>query len=157
MILPEALLSGKERILIEWFFNKKTANAMATFMPADIDEYVKACSSLRGFAACSGIIAPSKRTCGKKQKLFGIKIKTPVLALGGDVGSAPNIYELMKALCETVTGGQIVACDHYIPEEQPEGLANELMTFLGRASVDRTRWRHSRRPIGQASHGPRSG
>jgi pimeloyl-ACP methyl ester carboxylesterase len=39
--LPEALLWDRERILIEWFFNKKTANAIATFSKDDIDEYVR--------------------------------------------------------------------------------------------------------------------
>jgi len=66
----------------------------------------------------------------QNQKLFANKIKTPVLALGGDVGSAPNIHELMKPLCEDLRGGQIEACGHYIPEEQPEKLAAELMSFF---------------------------
>jgi pimeloyl-ACP methyl ester carboxylesterase len=52
--LPEALLSGKERVLIEWFFNKKTGNAMATFEPADIDEYAKSYASLGGLRGMLG-------------------------------------------------------------------------------------------------------
>lgn len=66
----------------------------------------------------------------QNQQLFANKIKTPVLALGGDVGSAPNIHKLMKPLCESLTGGLIEACGHYIPEEQPEQLATELISFF---------------------------
>jgi len=66
----------------------------------------------------------------QNQKLFANKIKTPVLALGGDVGSAPDIHELMRPLCENIRGGQIGSCGHYIPEEQPEKLATELDNFF---------------------------
>jgi pimeloyl-ACP methyl ester carboxylesterase len=128
--LPEALLSGKERVLIEWFFNKKTANAMAAFEPADIDEYVKSYASLGGLRGMLGYYRAVEEDMRQNQKLFANKIKTPVLALGGDVGSAPNIHELMKPLCENLRGGQIEACGHYIPEEQPEKLATELVSFF---------------------------
>lgn len=40
--LPEALLAGRERILLEWFFQGKTASARQTFSRADIDEYERA-------------------------------------------------------------------------------------------------------------------
>jgi pimeloyl-ACP methyl ester carboxylesterase len=66
----------------------------------------------------------------QNEKLFANKIKTPVLALGGDVGSAPNIHELMRPLCKNLRGGLIEACGHYIPEEQPAKLATELVNFL---------------------------
>lgn len=128
--LPEALLSGKERVLIEWFFNKKTANPMATFEPADIDEYVKSYASLGGLRGMLGYYRAVEEDMRQNEKLMVKKIKTPVLALGGDVGSAPDIYESMKPLCEDVRGGQIEACGHYIPEEQPENLAAELIGFF---------------------------
>lgn len=128
--LPEALISGKERVLIEWFFNKKTANAMAAFEPADIDEYVKSYASLGGLRGMLGYYRAVEEDMRQNQKLFANKIKTPVLALGGDVGSAPNIYESMKPLCENLSGGQIEASGHYIPEEQPEKLAAELERFF---------------------------
>lgn len=128
--LPEALLSGRERILIEWFFNKKTANAMATFTSADIDEYARAYASLGGLRGMLGYYRAVEQDMRQNQALFAEKIKPPVLALGGDVGSAPDIYAAMKPLCERLSGGQIDSCGHYIPEEQPEKLASELASFF---------------------------
>ncbi|WP_250469437.1 alpha/beta hydrolase [Caballeronia sp. GAFFF2] len=128
--LPEALIAGKERVLIEWFFNKKTANAMATFEPADIDEYVKAYASLGGLRGMLGYYRAVEEDMKQNQTLFASKIKKPVLALGGDVGSAPTIHELMKPLCEDLSGGVIQDCGHYIPEEQPQALAAELKRFF---------------------------
>ena len=128
--LPEALISGKERVLIEWFFNKKTANAMTAFEPADVDEYVKAYASLGGLRGMLGYYRAVEEDMRQNELLFANKISTPVLAIGGDVGSAPDIYDSMKPLCEKLSGGQIKQCGHYIPEEQPEKLAAELASFF---------------------------
>jgi pimeloyl-ACP methyl ester carboxylesterase len=128
--LPEALFSGKERVLLEWFFNKKTANAMTAFEPADVDEYVKAYASLGGMRGMLGYYRAVEEDIRQNQKLFANKIKVPALAIGGDIGSAPNIFELMQPLCERLSGGVIEECGHYIPEEQPELLAAQLIKFF---------------------------
>lgn len=128
--LPEALLAGRERILIEWFFNRKTANPPATFSPADIDEYANAYASPGGLRGMLGYYRAVEEDMRQNQALAANKIATPVLALGGDVGSAPNIHEAMKPLCENLSGGQIESCGHYIPEEQPQKLASELQKFF---------------------------
>ncbi|MDR5815551.1 alpha/beta hydrolase [Caballeronia sp. LZ033] len=128
--LPEALIAGRERILIEWFFNRKTANAMTTFEAADVDEYVKAYASPGGLRGMLGYYRAVEEDMRQNRELFAKRIRPPVLALGGDVGSAPTIHELMKPLCERLDGGVIEACGHYIPEEQPQKLADELMRFF---------------------------
>jgi pimeloyl-ACP methyl ester carboxylesterase len=62
------------------------------------------------------------------------QLKPPVLALGGDVGMAPNIFEALKPFCENVRGGLIADCGHYVPEEQPEALAQEMLKFVATLS-----------------------
>ncbi|TDV33868.1 hypothetical protein C7405_110119 [Paraburkholderia caballeronis] len=62
-------------------------------------------------------------------------IRVPVLALGADVGSAPDIHERMKPLCENLHGRIFENCGHCIPDEQPEALAAELITFFERCSA----------------------
>ena len=52
--LPEALFQGRERVLIEWFFSKKTANPAATFTREDIDEYERVYASLGGMRGMLG-------------------------------------------------------------------------------------------------------
>jgi pimeloyl-ACP methyl ester carboxylesterase len=69
-------------------------------------------------------------TKGCNAELAKAKVKTPILALGGDRGSAPDIYEAMKPLCEDIRGGVIKDCGHYIPEEQPEALAANMIEFF---------------------------
>lgn len=53
-----------------------------------------------------------------------------VLALSGDVGSAPKIFDAMKPLAANIFGGVIENSGHYIPEEQPEALVAELRKFF---------------------------
>ncbi len=129
--LPEALLKDRERFLIEWFFNKKTAVAMETFSAADVDEYTRAYSSLGGMRGMLGYYRAVIEDMAYNKNLFETKIEPPVLALGGDAGSAPNIFEAMKPLASNLSGGVIENSGHYIPEEQPVALAAQLSTFFG--------------------------
>lgn len=128
--LPEALLKDRERILIEWFFNKKTAVAMQTFSKEDIDEYVRAYSSLGGMRGMLGYYRAVIEDMAYNKTLFERKIVPPVLALGGDVGSAPKIFQAMKPLASRITGGVIANSGHYIPEEQPEALVEAMRDFF---------------------------
>jgi pimeloyl-ACP methyl ester carboxylesterase len=57
-------------------------------------------------------------------------LRIPVLAFGGDAGSAPDLYERLQPFCADIRGGLIQDSGHYIPEEQPEAIAHEIIAFL---------------------------
>jgi pimeloyl-ACP methyl ester carboxylesterase len=128
--LPEALLSGRERILIQWFFQRKTANPAGVFSQADIDEYDRVYSKLGNLTGMLGYYRAVFEDMEQNADLAKARIKIPILALGGDVGSAPNIYDAIRPLGEDVRGGVIENCGHYIPEEQPEILAQRMLAFF---------------------------
>jgi pimeloyl-ACP methyl ester carboxylesterase len=128
--LPEALLQGRERVLIEWFFQRKTANPAGTFTTADIDEYERVYRKLGNLGGMLGYYRAVFEDMAQNAELARTKVKTPILALGGDRGSAPDIYEAMRPLCENVRGGVVADCGHYIPEEQPEALAAKMTEFF---------------------------
>jgi pimeloyl-ACP methyl ester carboxylesterase len=128
--LPEALLQGRERVLIEWFFQRKTANPAGTFTTADIDEYERVYRKLGNLGGMLGYYSAVFADMAQNAELARTKVKIPILALGGDRGSAPDIYEAMKPLCENIRGGVVADCGHYIPEEQPEALAARMAEFF---------------------------
>ena len=132
--LPEALLSGRERILIEWFFHRKTANPVGTFSRADIDEYERAYRMPGGLRGMLGYYRAVLEDMEQNREIGQQRLKPPVLALGGDVGSAPNIFEALKPFCENVRGGLIADSGHYVPEEQPDALAREMLKFFATLS-----------------------
>lgn len=128
--LPEALLQGRERVLIEWFFSRKTANWRSTFSKADIDEYERVYQTPGGLRGMLGYYRAVLEDIEQNTPLMRRKIDVPVLALGGEVGSAPDLYESMRPLGSDVRGGVIAGSGHYIPEEEPEALAREISDFV---------------------------
>lgn len=128
--LPEALLQGRERILIEWFYSRKAADWRSTFSSTDIDEYERAYQTLGGLRGMLGYYRAILEDIEQNTLLMRQRIKVPILALGGEVGSAPDLYESMKSLGQEVRGGVIAGSGHYIPEEQPEHLAREIVDFV---------------------------
>lgn len=128
--LPESLLVGRERILIEWFFKCKTANFLTTFSKGDIDEYERVYAGPGGMRGMLGYYRAVLQDMTQNETLKKKKLTIPVLALGGETGSAPDIYERMKPLAEIVFGGVIKNSGHYIPEEQPILLVKEIIDFM---------------------------
>lgn len=132
--LPEALLTGRERIYIEWFFHRKSANPAAAFSQADIDEYERVYRMAGNLRGALGYYRAVFEDIEQNRQLADVRLKTPILALGGDVGMSPNIFEAMKPLGDHVEGGVIADCGHYMPEEQPAVVAERMLAFFG---VDR--------------------
>jgi pimeloyl-ACP methyl ester carboxylesterase len=128
--LPEALLARRERVLIEWFFHRKTGVSASTFSRADIDEYERVYAQPGGLRGMLGYYRAVIEDMEQNMSLFARKLALPILALGGDGGSAPNIHAAMQELGEDVRGGLMAnSSGHYIPEEQPEALASQLVEF----------------------------
>ncbi|CAD5269043.1 MULTISPECIES: alpha/beta fold hydrolase [Halomonadaceae] len=128
--VPEFLITGRERSYIEWFFQRKTFNPAGTFSTADIDEYervYKQPGNLRGALAYYRAVLDDAE---QNTSLAAKKIETPILALGGDFGMSPDIYDAMKPLATHVEGGVIQNCGHYMPEEQPDEIAAKMIKFF---------------------------
>jgi len=84
--LPEALLQGRERVLIEWFFSKKAATPAATFTREDIDEYERVYASLGGMRGMLGYYRAVLEDMKQNVPLAARRLSVPVLAFGGDAG-----------------------------------------------------------------------
>jgi pimeloyl-ACP methyl ester carboxylesterase len=127
--LPEALLAGRERILLEWFFAHKTANWQATFTTADLDEYERVYAAPGRLRGMLGYYRAVQENIRQNAEFARAPITVPVLAIGADVGSAPDLPDKLKPLCTDLRGAMVTASGHYIPEEQPHDLAERLSAF----------------------------
>ncbi len=128
--LPEALLAGRERVLIEWFLQGKAASVRQTFSRADIDEYERVYSMPGGLRGMLGYYRAVLDDIQIHAELKTRPIEVPMLALAADAGSAPDLYERLLPLGNDVRGGRIADSGHYIPEEQPEAVAEQLRQFI---------------------------
>ena len=59
-----------------------------------------------------------------------VKLQMPVLALGGEHSFGTAALESMKSLATDVRGGIVPFSGHWIAEERPEFLINELERFF---------------------------
>jgi len=135
--LPEALVQGRERIYLSWFYESFSWQRDA-FTADDIDEYLRSyCQpgALRaGFAYYRNI--PHDMDDNRRLAASGFRLPMPVLAVGGGRaeargrGSEPE--ESLKMIADDVRGAVIADCGHFVPEERPAALAALLLEHFER-------------------------
>lgn len=128
--LPEALISGRERLYFSWFYRQIAVDTSA--VEADLDEVARAFSqpgAIRaGLAYFRAFEQDARDNAGYAQN----KLRMPVLALGGRGGNADLPLRQMRLAAENVEGGVIEGSGHWIPTEKPAELAARLNAFFRR-------------------------
>lgn len=128
--LPEMLIEGKERVYLDWFLRRKTANPQ-TFAEGDMDEYVRVFTREGGLRAGLAYYRAADESARQNRALSAKgKLPMPVLALSADQGSIPNMAAPLEAYAANVQGVTIGHCGHFLPEEQPAAVASELARFF---------------------------
>ncbi len=131
--LPEALVYGRERIYLEWFFMAGTDQA-GVFSEADIAEYVRTYSQPGAMRAGFNFYRALPQDVADNRELFatGFKLPMPTLGIGGggSRGRADLIVQSLRRVALRSEGGAIADCGHFIPEEKPDELARLLREFL---------------------------
>ncbi len=126
--LPETLISGKEREFWNYLYGLMLFNPSA-ISEKDKDEYMRTYASKAGIRGSVGWYKDALTTTEQfASAIQKGKIVVPVLALGGQFGSA-YAYEQLKPYCENIRGGVIPNCGHMIAEERPDYLVDELLKF----------------------------
>lgn len=133
--VPEALVTGRERSYLTWFF-KTFAYDKAAIGEAEIDEYVRCYSApggLRAGFAHYRAFADDARQVAEWAKT---RLKLPVLALGGELSLGETTAKLYRAVADDVQGEVVPQCGHWVAEEKPHYLADRLLRFFeGRTST----------------------
>ena len=127
--LPEILTQGRERELLDWLFEHK-AQHPERITSANRDRYVE-CYSRKG-AMSNGFAyyRAAAQSAAQNAEFSRTKLPMPVLALGGEIAGGDALRQSMGALAQSVQGGVILDCGHFMMEEQPEVIAEELLRFF---------------------------
>ena len=127
--LPEALISGKEKVYLSWFFQNFAFNKIV-FSDAKIDRYVQAYSKPSSLHAGFEYYRAFEKDVMDNTDYESHKLTMPVLALGGE-NSRLNKYvvDQLRPATTNLTGDLVPKSGHWIPEEQPAWLAKRLITF----------------------------
>lgn len=128
--LPEELTAGRERLYLSWFFQAKSAHPEA-IGETDIDEYVRCYSAPKAMRAGFEYYRAVFDDITQNQEYAKTKLKMPVLALGGEKATGNGMLHTMQMAASDVRGGIVNDCGHYIPEERPDYLADQILSFFG--------------------------
>jgi pimeloyl-ACP methyl ester carboxylesterase len=128
--LPETLITGRERQYVEWHLRRKSANP-DSFTEEDLDEYTRVLVKDGGLRATLNFYRSVGVSAQQNRKLCEEgKLQMPLLAVNADQGSIVDMAGPLRQFADDVTGITIGHCGHFIPEEQPSALAQELLKFF---------------------------
>jgi len=135
--IPETLVEGKEREYLTWFYSNYSYNP-AAITKEDIDEYVSHYSAPGGMRAGFEYYRAFPIDAEQIKEYSKAKLPMPVLALGGEYSFGSAALDSMKSLATDVHGGIVPLSGHWIAEEQPEFLIEQLVNFFGSSSITNT-------------------
>jgi pimeloyl-ACP methyl ester carboxylesterase len=134
--IPELLTAGNEREYLSWHYRGLAYNREA-ITEADIDTYVRSYSAPGGMRAGFEYYRAFPMNAEQNKALSETKLQIPVLAIGGDNypalgGDLPGNLTLnsTQALAANVTGITVPLSGHYIAEEQPQFVTEQLTKFF---------------------------
>lgn len=132
--LPEALTEGREDMYLRFFFRMAGARADAISEEAQA-EYVRAYSQPGAMTAGFNYYraVPQDIADNAAFREAGRKLDMPILVYGGDPatrGRGLTALESWARMASNVSGGVAENCGHWIPEERPQFVADEVLTHL---------------------------
>ncbi|WP_328927216.1 alpha/beta hydrolase [Streptomyces sp. NBC_00190] len=126
--LPEQLLAGRYHLLLDWLFAAMTAD------PASIDAHSRAVYA-RAYDSPDAIRAGNGWYRAFGQDIADLAayapVTAPLLALGGEHSNYGRLVAAVPALGTDTRVVRVDGSGHYLPEEQPQAVVDELTTFFG--------------------------
>jgi pimeloyl-ACP methyl ester carboxylesterase len=129
--LPESITSGHERLYLTEGFYRALSYNPAAFTDTDVDEYVRSYSSPGGMRAGFEYFRAFSRDTDDNKEYFKRKLSMPVLALGGAQSLGPVMVHMAKEVASDVRGGSIERCGHWVADERPKDVTDQLLAFFG--------------------------
>ena len=131
--LPERLTAGREEVYLGFFY--RTFGARPDAIPEDAQrEYLR--TYRQPGAMRSGFNfyrAMQQDVVDNEAFLAAGKLQMPVLCYGGASGRGRGMLaiESWRRVAQDVRGGVAEGCGHWIPEERPDWVVQQLLAFFG--------------------------
>ncbi|MFI5613209.1 alpha/beta fold hydrolase [Amycolatopsis sp. NPDC051903] len=131
--LPEALIAGKEEVFLTYFYRTWSYNPQM-LSSEEIDVYVRAYrepGAIRG--ACADYRAAGEDIAQDTADADTL-INAPTLVMWGadfeGVGKAYDVADVWRGMASDVRAVALPQCGHLCPEERPDLVNDELLSFL---------------------------
>jgi pimeloyl-ACP methyl ester carboxylesterase len=125
--VPERLVVGNERAFLTWFYEGDAVAKPDVFGTHVVDEYLRSFSGREGVLGSMGMYRAAFTTIDQTEPLTQAKVKTPVVALGGEKGLGAKVGEMVKRVAETVDAHTLPGCGHFLPEECPATVVKHII------------------------------
>jgi pimeloyl-ACP methyl ester carboxylesterase len=124
--VPEALLVGKEREFLNWFYLGDAVVKHEAIPPETVDEYLRTFAGVEGVLGSLGVYRTAFATMAQTLPLTERKVQQPVVAIGGEKGLGARVGQSVAMVAANLKGVVLPDCGHFVPEERPEAVLEEL-------------------------------
>ena len=133
--LPEALVGGRERTYLGWFYRAYAARPDAIDADA-VEEYLRTYTDPEALRAGFAFYRNLPRDAADNEALLatGFRLPMPVLAIGGGrtdaFGRAGEVEASMRRVAANVRGLIAEESGHFVPEEDPGLTARAILDHV---------------------------
>ncbi len=129
---PLALVTGRERIYLDHFWNDFAADPNKSLSEKDREFYVKAYARPGHMAAGMEVFRAFPGDAEDFARFAKTKLTMPLLVLSGEKAGGPFLIEQGKMVATNVEGVLVKGSGHWLMEEAPDQVIPKLVEFLNR-------------------------
>jgi pimeloyl-ACP methyl ester carboxylesterase len=129
---PLALVTGRERIYLEHFWNDFAADPKKSVSEKDREFYARAYAQPGHMAAGMEVFRAFPRDAEDFAQFAKTKLSMPLLVLSGEKAGGPFLIEQGRMVATNVDGVLVKGAGHWLMEEAPGQVIPPLVEFLDR-------------------------
>ena len=129
---PLALVTGRERIYLEHFWNDFAADPAKSVSEADREFYANEYARPGHMKAGMEVLRAFAQDADDFAGLAATKLQMPLLVLSGEKASGPFLIEQGKMVAGNVEGVLVKGSGHWLMEEAPDQVIPKLVEFIHR-------------------------
>jgi len=132
--VPERLIVGNERAFLTWFYEGDHVVNHAAITPEAVNEYLRTFAGEEGVLGSMGIYRAAFASIDQTEALMSAKVSVPVVALGGEKGLGDKVGDMVAMVAENVEAHTLAGCGHFITEERPEFVVDQIIALSARVA-----------------------
>jgi pimeloyl-ACP methyl ester carboxylesterase len=129
---PLALVTGRERIYLEHFWNDFAADPKRSISESDREFYAKAYAQPGHMAAGFEVFRAFEHDAADFERYAKTPLTMPMLVLTGEKASGETLITQAKLVATNVEGVVVPGAGHWLMEEAPGQVIPQLVDFLNR-------------------------
>lgn len=136
--LAEMLIAGREKLFVDHFMRQQTYDPTGPDQVA-LDEYARRLAAPGALRGGMAYFRSHRADAEHNREHAKTRLAMPVLTVGGTASFGAHLEGQVRPLAENVRSVMLENCGHYLAEEQPEAVVDQLLRFLRPGAESPTR------------------